>query len=439
MRKKRYWALLALLAFIGLLALLLATPAQAADFRGGDRVVIAADEIVDDDLFVGANVVEVNGTVTGDLFVSATEVSINGEVGGSVFLVGQTLEVNGDVQGSAYSAAYSLSLGPEAAIGRNVFFAGFSFSAAEGSSIGRSLYSSSYQTLLDGDVADDVSVGGGALEINGAVGGDVTGEVAAAQGASAPAFMFPFPGAVEIVDPGLRISEGAEIGGEVDVKETTQVGVSTPDIGSMVLSGFGRSLARRIGEFIALLIVGGLLLWIWPAAAERLRSTTGEKPLESAGSGCLLLIAFAIGVPLACLITGGLAALGGLITLGQLGGSILSVSWATIGLFVALFMFVLSLVAKVVVALWAGRGILDRLAPNRQAGYWAEFASLALGAFIYEALRFIPVFGWILAVIVTLVGLGAVFFVLRDTLRPSAPKEMPEPPEMDEAPQLKKA
>ena len=37
MYKKRYWALLALLAFFGLLALLLATPAQAADFRGGDR------------------------------------------------------------------------------------------------------------------------------------------------------------------------------------------------------------------------------------------------------------------------------------------------------------------------------------------------------------------------------------------------------------------
>jgi cytoskeletal protein CcmA (bactofilin family) len=126
MRKKRYWALLALLASFGLLALLLATPAQAADFRGGDRVVIGADEVVDDDLFIAGNVVEVNGTVTGDLFATGTEVSINGEVGGSVFLAGQSLQVNGDVQGSVYSAGYSLAIGPEAAIGRNVFFAGFS-------------------------------------------------------------------------------------------------------------------------------------------------------------------------------------------------------------------------------------------------------------------------------------------------------------------------
>jgi cytoskeletal protein CcmA (bactofilin family) len=442
MRKKRYWALLALLASFGLLALLLATPAQAADFRSGDRVVIGADEVIDDDLFIGGNVIEVNGTVTGDLFATGTEVSVNGQVGGSVFLAGQSLQVNGDVQGSVYSAGYSLAIGPEAAIGRNVFFAGFSLSAAEGSTIGRSLYSSSYQTIVDGDVSGDVSVSGGALEVNGSVGGDVTGEVADAQGSTAPQFVFPFPGAVDMVDPGLRISEGAEIGGDVDVKETTQAGfdVSPPDVGSLVVGGLTRSLASRVGEFIALLIVGGLLLWLWPAAAERLRRTTGEKPLASAGSGCLLLIAFAIGVPLACLVTGGVAAFGGLITLGQLGGSILSVSWAAIGLFVAVFMFVLTLVAKVIVAFWAGRSLLDRLAPDRQPGYWAGFSSLALGAFIYEVLRFIPVLGWIVAVIVTLVGLGAIYFVLRDTLRPPPSEEMPpEPPGTDEAMQLKKA
>jgi hypothetical protein len=441
MLKKRYWALLALVAFFGLVALLLATPAQAADFRSGDRVIIRAGEVIDDDLFIGGNVVEVNGTVTGDLFVAASEATVNGEVGGSVFITGQTLEVNGDVQGSVYSAGYSLSLGPEAAVGRNVFFGGFSLSAAEGSTIGRSVYSSSYQTIIDGDVAGDVAVGVGALEINGSVGGDVTGEVAKAEGASAPQFMIPFPGAVDIVDPGLRISEGAEIGGDVDVKETTQGGFDTspPDVGSFIVGGLARSLTRRIGEFIALLIVGGLLLRLWPVAAERLRQTTGEKPLASAGSGCLLLIAFAIGVPLACLVTGGVAALGGLITLGQLGSSILSVSWAAIGLFVAVFMFVLTLVAKVIVAFWGGRWLLDRLSANRQPSYWADFGSLALGAFIYEALRFIPVLGWIVAIIVTLVGLGAVFFVLQDTLRPSPPEEMIEPPDMDQTPQLKKA
>jgi|GEM_PF-3365871 len=278
----------------------------------------------------------------------------------------------------------------------------------------------------DGSVANDVVVSASALEINGSVGGDVRGEVARAEESTPPQFMPFFPGAVPVVEPGLRVASGAEVGGEVHVKETTvEVDISPPDARSLLTGGLARTITGRIGEFIALLIVGGLLLWLWPAAVERSQRSAGERPLASAGSGCLLLIIFAAGVPLACAVTGGLAALGGLITFGQLSGAILGLSWTAIGFIVAAFSFVVSMVAKVIVAFWAGRWILDRLAPERQPGYWTDFASLALGAFIYEILRAIPVIGLIIAVIVTLVGLGAAYFVLRDTFRPSPPKEIP--------------
>ncbi len=426
MHKKRYWALLALLVSFGLFALVLANPVQAADFRGGDNVVIEADEVIDDDLFVAGNRVEINGTVTGDFWATGSEVIVNGEVEGSVFVAGQTLAVNGPVGGSVYSAGYALNVGSGAAIDRNVYFAGFSLSTERGSAVGRSVYSSDYQTVIDGSVADDVVVSAGALEINGSVGGDVRGEVARAEESTPPQFMPFFPGAVPVVEPGLRVASGAEVGGEVDVKETTvDVDISPPDARSLLTGGLARTITGRIGEFIALLIVGGLLLWLWPAAVERSQRSAGERPLASAGSGCLLLIIFAIGVPLACATTAGLAALGGLITFGQLSGAILGLSWTAIGFIVAAFSFVVSMVAKVIVAFWAGRWILDRLAPERQPGYWTDFASLAIGAFIYEILRAIPVIGWIIAIIVTLVGLGAAYFVLRDTFRPSPPKEVP--------------
>lgn len=434
MYKKRYWALLALLACLGLFALVLANPVQAADFRGGDNAVVEADEVIDDDLFMAGNLVEMNGTVTGDLWATGSEVTVNGQVEGSVFIAGQTLAVNGPVGGSVYSAGYALNLGPEGAIGRNVYYTGFSLSTEQGSSVGRSIYSNDYQTVIDGSVADDVVVNAGALEINGSVGGDVRGEVASAEGSAPPQSMFVFPGAVPIVDPGLRVASGAEVGGEVNVRETTvEADVSPPDARSLLIGGLERTITNRLGEFIALLIVGGLLLWLWPAAVELSQRSAGEKPLASAGSGCLLLIVFAVGVPLACAVTGGLAALGGLITFGQLSGAILGLSWTAIGFTVAAFWFVVSLVAKVIVSFWAGRWILDRLAPERKPGYWTDLASLALGAFIYEILRAIPIVGLIIAVIVTLVGLGAAYFVLRDTFRPSPPPEAPKVPEPESA------
>src|SRR5262245_51816871 len=63
-----------------LLALTFVTPARAFDGRSGDRVVIASDEVVNDDLYVGAEEFVLDGTVNGDVVVFARTVTINGEV-----------------------------------------------------------------------------------------------------------------------------------------------------------------------------------------------------------------------------------------------------------------------------------------------------------------------------------------------------------------------
>jgi hypothetical protein len=82
----------------------LAVPAAAADFRGGDTILIGSDEVVDDDLSISAQNVTVNGTVNGNLFVVGNQVDINGAVNGSVFIAGELLRLNGPVAGSAYLA-----------------------------------------------------------------------------------------------------------------------------------------------------------------------------------------------------------------------------------------------------------------------------------------------------------------------------------------------
>ena len=87
------------LVLLGLLVFGLTGSAWAADFRGGDYIVIDADEVIDDDLFITANRVEVEGTVKGDLFVTGQEVVINGQVEGSLLVTGQTLDINGNVKG----------------------------------------------------------------------------------------------------------------------------------------------------------------------------------------------------------------------------------------------------------------------------------------------------------------------------------------------------
>jgi len=401
------------LGLAAILILAFASPTRAAEFRGGDVVVIKADEVIDDDLFVSGNIVEIEGTVTGDLFATGSEVTVEGQVGGSAFLSGYALTVGGDVEGSLYSGGYSLAVERGAQIGRNVYFGGFSLILDEGSSVGRSVYTGSYQTVVDGEVEGDVNASAAALVINGAVGGDVTGEVQEADGAGA---VFPsFPGSVPIRSPGLDIGNSAEIGGEIDVQVTA---ADRPEPGKALRRFAGRTIQDRLGEFLAVLIIGGLLLWLWPAALLLPQQKAKDQPLPSTGWGCVSVIAFYVLFPIAAALLVVIAALGGLVTLGQLFGDILGIGGSTLALIFFAFTFVLSIVTKVVVAFLGGRWILDRLMSDFSGTSWANFGALALGIFIYEILRVIPFLGWLLSVVVTLVGLGAIALVLRNRYMP---------------------
>jgi cytoskeletal protein CcmA (bactofilin family) len=390
----------------------LAGSAAAAEFRSADTVVVEADEVIDDDLFLSGNRVEMNGTVKGDLFAAGTEVVVNGEVEGSLFVAGQSLEVNGPVSGSLYGGSYALTIGPEAQIGRNIYYGGFSLETEPGSAAGRGLYVGGYQLIHGGQVAGDLSFGGAAFELNGSVDGDVQAEVSAPSQPAPPMFMPGFPGAVAPIAPGFRMGDQGEAGGRLDVVETQPVPSRSP--GERAAASVARFVADRAGEFIALLIVGALLLRFWPELMERARAAAQRQPLPSAGLGCLATLAFFIGLPIAVALLIALTIVIAVVTLGQLSGHIMGLGGTGLALVSSVFFFAAGLVAKAVVALLGGRLLFERVAPATLQGRWGSFWALAVGALIYEILRGIPVFGWLVWIAVVLVGLGAIYTAVRE-------------------------
>ena len=80
------FASLALLA-----SLLFVSSAWAIETRGGQNVTIGADEVIEDDLYVGAETVTVEGTVRGDLVAAGGTVRMNGTVEGDIISAGQTV------------------------------------------------------------------------------------------------------------------------------------------------------------------------------------------------------------------------------------------------------------------------------------------------------------------------------------------------------------
>jgi hypothetical protein len=418
----------------------LARPAAAVEFVDGNT--IPAGEVIDDDVFIAGDTVVVDGDVNGDLFATGANVTVNGIVKGSLFTSAQNITVNGEVEGSLYSAGSGMQLGETAVIGRNLFFAGFSLEAMPGSQVGSDLVVASYQALLSGDVGRDVLAGCGALELDGFVGRNAIVDVGeSGSETNFPAFFMP-PGAPTMVSPGLRIKESAEIvgvleytsrmnqAGAIQIEPGGGVVYKTPaptegdprDLPASVQMrlNIGEWFLKRLQDLITLLVIGLLAARFIPglftAWVARVRST----PLPSAGWGLIVTLLGYAALGLAGLVVLAVGILLGIITLAGLSGTAFGLGFSGLGLISTFFNLLVQYGSKLIVIALMGKLILERLSPNSATNtYWA----VALGVFIYVLLRSIPVFGWIVAVIFTVLGVGAVWLEFRQkgfSLKPSA-------------------
>ncbi|MEJ2758654.1 MAG: hypothetical protein P8046_09260, partial [Anaerolineales bacterium] len=314
----------------------------------------------------------------------------------------------------------------------------FSLEALPDSEIGRSVYGGAYQMILSGLVERDVTAGLAALEISGPVGGDVTVEVGEPDSESdyyMPSYWAPGMPSVRTIDPGYSVDEDL-VDGAVDIRVTqvhTDVDVDPSNIRIDLDPSFFifEHLRRRTGEFIALLVVGALGLWLMKdallKAVDEVKANAGMDTLW----GMLVYALYPMAVLVLLFLLGMVSVFLSLLTLGNLTGEVIGVSSLTFIGFTTVFWLAASLVTKVIVSYLVGRWLLDKMAKMSYESYWHHFAALALGVFLYEVLRAIPIFGFFVMLAVVLIGAGAIFVLVRDRLRktpPAAPVEVTADP-----------
>lgn len=424
-----------------LLVLTFITPAQAFDGRGGDRVGIGSDEVVNDDLYVSAQEFVLDGTVNGDVIAFGQTVTINGTVDGDLMAAAQTVVVNGEVTGSIRMAGSILFVGEEASIGGDIVSAGYSLEVRQGSGIGQDLVFAGAQILLAGDVARNVQVGTAAFELRGKVGGDVKADVGDAnQGRGGPPpMMLPQSGVpAPNVKPGLTIDPSAKIDGNLDYTQSADLtfpaGVVSGEVTrtapqtSRGTAGGQETTAQKILKWalgfvrnsIALILIGLLMLWLFPAFVGSLSSYLQAKPLPSLGWGVVAWVGFfsALFVVICVTILGGI--LFGVLTLGQLTGTVILLGILMLfGLIVA-FVLVTAFVAKIVFGAALGKWMLARVnSPLAEHRYWPMVVGVVITVGVIALLSFplIPgVLGGLLNFAVVLFGLGALWLWGRERM-----------------------
>lgn len=347
-----------------------------------EAVTITADEIIEDDLFIGGETVTVEGTINGDLYAAAGMVTVSGRVNGDVLAAGGMVDISGVIKDDLRVAGGNITI-HKASIGDNmtvfggnisvdeqtkvggsvVFGAGLVDSSAE---VGRGVLGGSGTMTLDGKVGKSVVVGVGALSLGPKA--QITGDLTYTS------------------DEEAEISEKASISGSVSrlLPAKAEVSRGLPAVMKQIGLGF------KLWSYFAALIIGVLILIFFRKPSEKIAFNILEKPWQSllfgflflvlSGPALILLMLSGIGFPLA-LILGGI--------------------------------FLLELyLTKIFVGILFGRSVAEFLGRKELNIY----LSLALGLVIYYLLTALPIIGFFIFLATLIFGLGAIFSYKREIL-----------------------
>lgn len=425
-----------------LLTLTITVPAHAFDGRGGDKLVIQADQVINDDLYVGANEFTLNGTVNGDVYVGAQTVTINGTINGNLLAGAQSVIVNGTVTGDVLAAGSVLYLGEKARVGGDVLGAAYSLESRKGAQVGRDLVYAGGQIKLAGDVTRDVSAATGAMEIDGTVGGNVKAEVGEADqtqaGPPPTMFMQQTTVAVPQVDPGLTIDPDAKISGNLNYTQNKKLAFPEGVIAGKVTRAQQPSNQAKpaveetagakvvkwsfntLRSLVTIILLGLLLLWLLPVFMNSLSGNLQNKPWPSLGWGLVTYAGFFFALLLIIFLTilGGVVF--GLLTLGGLSWTIAGLGILSLLGLILGFVLVVSFLAKIVFGMALGRWILQKAdSPLADHRYWPMVIGVAITVIVVAVLSFplLPGFlGWLLNLLIVLFGLGALWLWGRQAL-----------------------
>ena len=408
--------LLTILALTFTYGLVWGTGPVQADVRTEQNVVIAADQIVEDDLYVFAETITVDGTIQGDLIVCGRQIEINGTIEGDLIAAGQSVSMNGIVRDDVRICGQTLTFEGKSDVGDDLIAAGYSLECSAGSHVGGEVKFAGFQAVFAGSVDRDVKSATANCELQGQFGGDVKLNV---DGSETPPPTWFFQTPMPVVPSGLTVSDTATIAGDLDYQGIRKANVSpnASIAGNVTFTQVERSAGKTAPDptitsrlvaaakhFIALLVVGVFVVFVFPSWTRKIVNNIQNRPLACFGWGLLSIVGVIAGTILLIAATIFVAITLGLVSLESLLPAWLAIgALATAGLTIGFAIFAVW-VAKLFAVMWAGNQIVGGVdfKPIRQ------LLSLLVGLLLFVALCSTPYVGWIASPVVALFGIGGV-------------------------------
>jgi cytoskeletal protein CcmA (bactofilin family) len=378
---------LAIIPVMVLLFMLGASPVQAADVRNGDTIIIASGDEVNDDLYVAASRVIINGTVNGDVVCAGETIEINGVIKGSVIAMGATVSIGGEVTNSVRVAGANVDISGK--IGRDLFVAGDTISLVNSATISRDLFFGARSITIDNFINRNIKGYGDKVSINSGVVGDV--EIGATQ--------LTIASTTHIQGNLTYVSEN-----EAVIHTGAQInGASTHNLPkAREATSFNWGIWGKVMAFLMTLVVGCLLIVIAPKKAIAVAETIKKRALVSLGWGAIILFATPIAALLAFITIIGIPV--GLIGLTLYGMAIY--------------------LSQIAVAIFIGYWIIGYFTKGNSRGVLV--GAFAIGFSALTLIKLIPFIGFPVWLATVLFGIGAIVLSLKTgrTVAPSQVSQM---------------
>lgn len=346
------------------------------------EVIIAKNEVIADDLYVAAKTVRIEGRVEGDLYIAGEYIFVTGDVTGDTTAIGSDITIEGSIGQDAYLLARKILLN-RAKVSDSLHIAGQNIIVSSDTIHGGSLLAAGNNIRNDATVARSLMLAGRSIYHN----APVLGEARLA-------------GESIILGPKTSINkdltyflspENGTIDNQANVKGRTSV-VTEPEEWKQNRT-IDEENRRRLGyiwrvwSYIGMLLVGGVMIWLLRKPLNNSVQALHNQSLNALGSGLLITIL----TPPALIL---------------LSLTVLGIPLALLSLPLYL---ILLYAAKVVVSLAIARTLFSAASISKATPLFEMF----VGVSVFHLLKLIPVGGHFISIIVTWIGVGAIYLSLK--------------------------
>lgn len=363
-----------------LFSLLFVAPSLA---QSGDNDAIAR---IGGQLLAGGGNYRVDEDVADNAFIVGGRVLVNGNYGANLYLVGGDTEFEGTARGDLFIAGGILDI--VGGVGDNAYIAG-----------------GTVRQRTDSVIAGDAFLTGGAVELNGVIGGDLYAEARTVR------LNGEVAGDVQVEAGRVILGPSALIGGALTYRSDKALDLDPDAVVAGTIThkkidkGARFVIPNRVGigilpPLIALALMAALLHLVMPGLVSGAVDHLSARPLNSFGSGLIVII----GGPIAVVFL------------------VITLIGIPVAVLLVLSIAVLTLASSVVAGYWIGLRARSFVSTSlKDPGFWGRVFWTVAGFIVLAAVGWVPVVGEVTVGILGAIAVGALLLALWDRFRGPAP------------------